>query len=154
MHKKILGLTVILAFTSTQPANADCENIVFEPPSNVRYAPSINAGVRGVINYKTSVGVIDKSGEWYKINYPIKGWIHQSQLIKECWNEREYYSGDESEYESDYDRYIRIGDEMYERGDFQSALINYRRALRDRPGDNYARNAIKTVQRSIGERGY
>lgn len=145
------GITV-LAFTYAKPAIAGCQDLVFQPPSNVRYAPSINAGVKGEISYRTSVGVVDKSGEWYKINYPIKGWIHESQITKDCWDDNDYPN--QSEYESDYDRFVRIGDEMYERGDFQSALINYRRALRDRPGDNYALNAIRIVQRSIGERGY
>lgn len=151
--KLLLGIGVFLAFTATKPAFARCENIVFEPPSNVRFAPSINAGVKDVIGYRTSVGVIGKSGEWYKINYPVTGWIHDSQILKECFDDNQYYP-DESESESNYDRLIRIGDDLYERGDFQSALINYRRALRERPGDSYALKAIRTVQRSIGERGF
>lgn len=151
--KLLLGIGVFLAFSSANPAFAGCEDVVFQPPSNVRFAPSINAGVKDVITYRTDVGVIGKSGEWYKINYPVTGWIHESQISKECLDNHEYYP-DESEYESNYDRFIRIGDDLYERGDFQSALINYRRALRERPGDNYALKAIRIVQKSIGERGF
>ncbi|MDY7014282.1 MAG: hypothetical protein SVX43_11920 [Cyanobacteriota bacterium] len=54
--------------------------------------------------------------------------------------------------ESDYDRFMRIGYDATERGNFQTALINFRRALEQRPGDEYAARAIRNVETYI-ERG-
>lgn len=51
--------------------------------------------------------------------------------------------------ESTYDRYMRIGYDATERGDYQTALINFRRAIAERPGDEYAAQAIRNVQTYI-----
>lgn len=53
---------------------------------------------------------------------------------------------------SDYDRYMRIGYEATEKGNYQTALINFRRALEQRSDDPYALQAIRNVQTYI-ERG-
>lgn len=73
------------------------------------------------------------------------------------WNARNELreGGDEGnagQTESNYDRYMRIGYDATERGDYQTALINFRRALEERPQDDYAVQAIRNVQTYI-ERG-
>lgn len=50
---------------------------------------------------------------------------------------------------SDYDRYMHIGYEATEQGNYQTALINFKRALNERPGDYYASQAIRNVQTYI-----
>lgn len=45
-----------------------------------------------------------------------------------------------------YTRAMQIGYDATERGDYQTALINFRRALEARPGDRYARDAIANVE--------
>lgn len=50
---------------------------------------------------------------------------------------------------TDYDRYMEIGYEATESGDYQTALINFRRALSEKPSDFYATQAIRNVQTYI-----
>jgi len=50
---------------------------------------------------------------------------------------------------SDYDRYMRIGYEATEKGNYQTALINFRRALEERSDDPYALQAVRNVQTYI-----
>ncbi|MGF1477890.1 MAG: hypothetical protein ACFB4I_00125 [Cyanophyceae cyanobacterium] len=68
------------------------------------------------------------------------------------WNAQDVVKeGTESatETESDYDRYMRIGYDAAERENYQTALINFRRALRERPDDYYATQAVRNVQTYI-----
>lgn len=69
------------------------------------------------------------------------------------WNARdaikEGKTGSSSQTETEYDRYMRIGYDATERGDYQTALINFRRALDERPGDEYATQAVRNVQTFI-----
>jgi tetratricopeptide (TPR) repeat protein len=52
---------------------------------------------------------------------------------------------DRTPRESAYDRSMRLGyDEVHKR-DYQSALINFNRALEERPGDHYASLALRNV---------
>jgi uncharacterized protein HemY len=56
---------------------------------------------------------------------------------------------DQSPRESDYDRFMRLGyDEVHKR-DYQAALINFNRALEQRPGDYYATLALRNVKAYI-----
>jgi hypothetical protein len=45
-----------------------------------------------------------------------------------------------------YSRYMRIGYTATQQRDYQTALINFRRALEERPGDTYASRAIQNVE--------
>lgn len=54
--------------------------------------------------------------------------------------------------EPEYDRYLRIGYSATQQGDYQTALINFRRAINERPGDAAAAEALRTIQRYIGLR--
>lgn len=47
--------------------------------------------------------------------------------------------------ESNYDRYMRLAYDETQKRDYQSALINFRRALNERPGDYYASQGIRNV---------
>jgi tetratricopeptide (TPR) repeat protein len=49
----------------------------------------------------------------------------------------------------DYTQYMRIGYAAFEQGDYQRALINFKRALNERPGDSYATKAIENTQAII-----
>ena len=51
-----------------------------------------------------------------------------------------------------YERQMRIGYSATDKKDFQTALINFRRALKTRPNDPYATQAIRNVSTYI-ERG-
>ena len=51
--------------------------------------------------------------------------------------------------ESAYDRFMRTGYSLSRNRDYQSALINFRRALAERPGDRYATQAAANMQRII-----
>jgi len=48
-----------------------------------------------------------------------------------------------------YDRAMRIGYTASQHRDYQTALINFKRALQQRPGDPYATKAIQNVQRYL-----
>ena len=41
---------------------------------------------------------------------------------------------------------MRIGYAATQQRDYQTALINFRRALEERPGDNFASSAIQNVE--------
>lgn len=51
-----------------------------------------------------------------------------------------------------YDRHMRIGYNATRQGDYQTALINFRRAIAERPGDPSALEALRTIQTYIGLR--
>lgn len=51
----------------------------------------------------------------------------------------------------DYTRFMLIGYAAADMGDYQTALINFRRALAERPNDRYARAAIANMQSYIAE---
>lgn len=57
-----------------------------------------------------------------------------------------------SEQESAYERAMRIGYAATDQGDYQTALINFRRALAARPNDPYATAAIRNVEFYIQRR--
>lgn len=48
-----------------------------------------------------------------------------------------------------YSQYMKVGYAATEQGDYQTALINFQRALKSRPNDRYARAAIRNVQTYI-----
>lgn len=50
---------------------------------------------------------------------------------------------------SAYDRHMRIGYSATDNNDYQTALINFRRALKARPNDPYATQAIRNVRTYI-----
>ncbi len=50
---------------------------------------------------------------------------------------------------SDYDRYMQLGYTATQKKDYQTALINFKRALSDRPADGYATRAIQSVESYI-----
>ncbi len=50
---------------------------------------------------------------------------------------------------SEFDRYMQRGYQLTAKRDYQSALINFRRALALRPGNRYALNAISNVEAYI-----
>ncbi|MFP4099491.1 tetratricopeptide repeat protein [Coleofasciculus sp.] len=49
----------------------------------------------------------------------------------------------------DYTQYMRIGYAAFDQGDYQTALINFKRALNERPGDMYATKAIANTEAII-----
>jgi hypothetical protein len=51
--------------------------------------------------------------------------------------------------ESAYNRYMRIAYAASGTSDYQTALINFRRALAERPGDRYATEAIANMEAAI-----
>ncbi len=48
-----------------------------------------------------------------------------------------------------YDTYMKIGYNAYEKGDYNTALINFRRALASRPNDGYAIKAIQNTEKRL-----
>ena len=48
--------------------------------------------------------------------------------------------------ETKYQRYMRIGYDATSKKKYQTALINFKRALKERPGDFYASQALRNVQ--------
>ncbi len=50
---------------------------------------------------------------------------------------------------TDYDRFMRIGYEASANRDYQTALINFQRALNERPNDPYAAQAVLNVSTYI-----
>lgn len=66
------------------------------------------------------------------------------------WNARkalhaQINPSDRTPQESDYDRYMRLGYDETSQRDYQSALINFNRALSERPGDYYATQGVRNV---------
>jgi hypothetical protein len=51
--------------------------------------------------------------------------------------------------ESAYSRYMRIGYTAAQKRDYQTALINFRRALNESPSDSYAARAIQNMEKAI-----
>lgn len=49
----------------------------------------------------------------------------------------------------DYTQSMEVGYAAFEQGDYQTALINFRRALQARPGDRYATDAIANTEAII-----
>lgn len=56
---------------------------------------------------------------------------------------------DQTPKETVYDRYMRLGYDETNQRDYQSALINFQRALKERPDDYYATQAIRNVSSYI-----
>lgn len=56
---------------------------------------------------------------------------------------------DATPVESNYDRYMRLAYDETHKRDYQSALINFQRALDERPGDHYASQGIRNVSSYI-----
>ena len=48
--------------------------------------------------------------------------------------------------ETKYERYMRMGYDATNNRNYQTALINFKRALKERPGDFYASQALRNVQ--------
>lgn len=54
--------------------------------------------------------------------------------------------------QSNYDRHMQIGYSATKKRDYQTALISFRRALAERPGDTYATQAIRNVASRLQHR--
>lgn len=70
------------------------------------------------------------------------------------WNSRDAItkrtdSNNQTQPESDYDRYMEIGYDATEEGNYQTALINFERALTERPGNYFAMQAVRNVKTFI-----
>lgn len=70
------------------------------------------------------------------------------------WNSRDAITkragtNNPAEPESAYDRYMEIGYDATETGNYQTALINFARALEERPDDYFATQAVRNVKTYI-----
>ncbi|KAI9132324.1 hypothetical protein [Acaryochloris sp. CCMEE 5410] len=70
------------------------------------------------------------------------------------WNSRDAITkraegNNTAQPESAYDRYMEIGYDATESGDYQTALINFERALAERPNDYFATQAARNVKTYI-----
>ena len=54
---------------------------------------------------------------------------------------------------TDYDKYMRLGYGATANRDYQTSLINFRRALGVIPGDRYASNAVQNVSKYVASQG-
>jgi len=52
----------------------------------------------------------------------------------------------------EYDQHMQVGYSATQKKDYQTALINFKRALAERPGDTYATQAIQNVTRWLQQR--
>lgn len=76
------------------------------------------------------------------------------QAMIAYWNARDAINEqgqdrDQNQPKSNYDRYMQMGYDATEEGDYQTALINFKKALTERPGDYYATQAIRNVDTYI-----
>ncbi|MEG3438759.1 tetratricopeptide repeat protein [Pannus brasiliensis CCIBt3594] len=72
------------------------------------------------------------------------------------WNARDALNKQNSgtaRRESDYDRYMRIGYDATKRRDYNTAYVNFERALQERPGNTYATQALRNVSTYIAGTG-
>ncbi len=55
---------------------------VFDPPSNVRVAPSAASGILCAVTTKTAIRILGTEGNWYKTDIfgGESGYIHRSQV--------------------------------------------------------------------------
>ena len=60
---------------------------------------------------------------------------------------------DTAQVASDYNRYMKLGYTATAKRDYSTALINFRRAQRTRPGDHYAKNAVQNVSSYVARKG-
>lgn len=150
-----LGLIVSSLFVGVKETRAECARYItnVEEFANVRSRPSWNSPTIGKAYRGEQLTVIGQAGPWYKVKLPQPGWIYRDLTSWQCGSIPQLNSQIEVDTTS-YDYYIRVANSSYREGDYQTALINYRRALDERPGDNYARKAILATQRSIANRGY
>ena len=66
-----------------------------------------------------------------------------------CYVEQKTQAAPAQSVESAYSRYMRIGYAAAQSRDYQTALINFRRALNESPGDSYATKAIENMEKAI-----
>lgn len=52
---------------------------------------------------------------------------------------------------SNYWKWIRVANKAKEKKDYQTAIINYERALAERPGDVYSTAMVKVMEKTIRE---
>lgn len=71
--RKFIAMTLIAAFVfaaQAMPAYASPQTgVVTASALNVRTAPSTDASTLGLLPYGTSVQLVERVGEWYKINF-------------------------------------------------------------------------------------
>ena len=153
--KKLVGLGLIVSslFIGVKEARAECARYITNVNefANLRSRPSWDSPIIGKAYRGEQLTVIGQAGPWYKVKLPQPGWIFENVTSWQCGSVPELNSQVDT---TSYDYYIRVANSSYQEGDYQTALINYRRALDEKPGDSYVRKAILTTQRSITDRGY
>ncbi len=65
------------------------------------------------------------------------------------WNARDEIQEDNNSSKTAYDRYMEMGYDATDTENYQNALINFQRALQERPGDYYATQAIRNLRTYI-----
>lgn len=148
-----LGLAVSSLFVGEEDVRAECARYITNVSefANVRSSPSFNSPTTGKAYRGEQLTVIGQAGPWYKVKLPQPGWIFKDVTSWQCGSIPQLNLQIDT---TSYDYYIRVANSSYREGDYQTALINYRRALDERPGDIYARKAILATQRGIANRGY
>lgn len=148
-----LGLVISSLFIGVKETKAECARYIINVNefANVRSRPSWNSPITGKAYRGEQLTVIGQAGPWYKVKLPQPGWIFKDVTSWQCGSIPQLNSPIDT---TSYDYYIRVANSSYREGDYQTALINYRRSLDERPGDSYARKAILATQRSIANRGY
>jgi hypothetical protein len=121
----ITALVLGLGTTSVQ-AKTVCNLYINNPPTNVRpWASKDNTPVH-TITEPTYLDELSTNGEWSSVEVwikeatYIKGWIHNSQFERDCF--------EQDTFSDAYWQYYDIADKAKQKGDFNTALINYNRA--------------------------
>lgn len=110
-----------------------------------------NSTVRRELNQGNYEAAANAFGMWNRGNNGVlPGLVNRRRAEAELFRSGRSIGGRSSfaapaTQQSQYERFMREGYALTERRDYQSALINFRRALQERPNDRYATEAINNV---------
>lgn len=142
----ILAISVCLAPVAARSHSIDQTPLSHQPVQSSTqsdYDSAMKAGYTAVQNrnYKIALENFRKALELrpqdtfaLKAIQNVKGYIERQQA---------------QAVDSNYDRFMRIGYAAAQKRDYQTALINFRRALQARPEDTYALQGIQNVSSYI-----
>lgn len=163
MFQRILfGTVSLLVFSlSGQPAPTIAQPASPSPSPSAIPSPSIEESRPGEAPYDTYMrlgfAAMDRKDYDAAIDYFRDALFYvpdDREATIAYWNARKALNetaqpSDRSPSETAYDLYMRLGYDETNKRDYQSALINFNRALQERPNDYYASQGIRNVSSYI-----
>ncbi|MDJ0734963.1 MAG: hypothetical protein QNJ47_13000 [Nostocaceae cyanobacterium] len=146
--KNLISVATVASLSLLAPQSLKAEEIINQTPLVVAYQNESTYDQYMRLGYAAMQRKDYRTAAQY-FRYALYETPKDKKATIAYWNARNEIKEDKNPSQTAYDRYMEIGYDATEAENYQNALINFQRALQERPGDYYATQAIRNVRTYI-----